>query len=77
VRLARDKLVVEHLPEWRKQGLPIAETRAAVTSEVQLVNTLLRAYLDRRGYVKCGELFGVGGGPAEGVVDGTLNWACE
>ena len=41
VRLARDKLVVEHLPEWRKQGLPIAETRAAVTSEVQLVNTLL------------------------------------
>jgi hypothetical protein len=37
----------------------------------------LRAYLDRRGYVKCGELFGVGGGAAEGVVDGTLNWACE
>jgi hypothetical protein len=37
----------------------------------------LRAYLNRRGYVNRGELFGVGGDPAEGVVDGTLDWACE
>ncbi|MCA1699425.1 MAG: hypothetical protein LC790_11240, partial [Actinobacteria bacterium] len=36
----------------------------------------LRAYLDRRVYVNLGELFGVGGEPAEGVVDGTFNWAC-
>lgn len=45
--------------------------------EAKALFPALRAYLNRRSYVNCGELFGVGGEAAEGVVDGTLDWACE
>jgi hypothetical protein len=51
------------------------EAQASAPTRAKLVG--LRAYLDRRDYVNRGELFGVGGNLAEGIVDGTLDWACE
>src|SRR5215212_3129569 len=67
----------------RKAGVPPSRRLSVVPStRLAGVRALsrskgLRAYLNGRGYVKRGEFFGVGGGPAEGVVDGTLDWACD
>jgi hypothetical protein len=63
-------------PPQRRKPRKHANTGLSPCAEEDSNLHPLRAYLDRRGYVNRGELFGVGGHRAEEVVDGTLDRTC-